>query len=65
LALLDPAHPPIRRIDFAYGPCRGPDPNALYDCAIQLFGTVTIRFVGDVAPVKVAIEYGRERFAVE
>jgi hypothetical protein len=37
----------------------------VYDCALQMVGIVTIRFVGEGAAARVAVEYGREPFLVE
>jgi hypothetical protein len=56
LGLLGAERPPISNITFVYGPCSGPDPNAVYDCAVQMFGTVTITFLDDAAqPVVVSV----------
>jgi hypothetical protein len=58
LATLSADHPAIAAITFGYGPCFGPDPNAAYDCAVQVFGTVTIEFRdGGVEPVVVQVQH--------
>jgi hypothetical protein len=58
LAVLGPAHPPIRSIEFVYGPCPCPE-NMVCDCALHAVGTVTFRFEGAAAPVTVAVAIGR------
>jgi hypothetical protein len=46
LDALGPDHPPIDAIRFRYGPCDCP-PGTVCDCAIHLFGTVTMSFRGN------------------
>jgi hypothetical protein len=58
LSSLNPIHPPIDTVTFEYGPCPDLGPNVAVDCAIHLFGTVMIEFVGgEPPPLMVSVEH--------